>query len=202
MDAFVDFHYVSYGGRVKNYFVNEMHIILFDTKTAAIIKSTNATFNNPSLHLSPRYEHTFRYGYENCHGMSLCDGANPHTALRDFVKELETCTNIFVRGSVKRRVLSRLIKGASVYNITMLISETLGCGAAQTQYMGTSNLPGYVTYAYIRSAYKSDECCDVHKTIKNGDIMCISNQCTSTFLWFVNNYYWLVKNNIDSINVC
>jgi len=200
VDAFVDFHYVAYGGRAKNFFINEMHIITFYSQTVSVVSSKNATFNNPSLRLNSKHEFTFRYGYEHCHGMALYDGERPHTTLWDFVKELKSCSNIFVRESVKRRILSRLIKNASVYNITTLISEILGHGAAVTRNnTTTSNLPGYVTYAYMRSIYNVDSCCNVHKNIKNSDKMCISNQCNVTFAWFIDNYYWLVKTHIGSI---
>jgi len=198
MDAFVDFHYVVHGSRAKRFFINEIHVITFDPQTASIISSKNTTFNNPSLRLNSKCESTFRYGYEHCHGMALYEGKQPYTAIRDSVKELDSCTNIFVRGSVKQRILSRLIRGGgTVYNVTTLISEILGRGAVGNRT--NPNLPGYVTYAYMRSIYNSDSCCDVHKNIKNGATMCISNQCNIAFSWFVDNYYWLVKAHIGRV---
>lgn len=174
------------------YFINELHIIIFDPHTSDVVSTTSATFNNPSLWLSPKYNTTFQYGYDNCHRMMITDGDHPYTRLYDFLRELKSCSNIYVRGSIKRRLLSRLVTGVNVHNITLLISDLL-C----KEPTNGDNLPGYVTYSHIRSIYSTDACCVFHKNIENGNRMYISNQCTITFMWFIDNYYWLLKKNIN-----
>lgn len=198
MDAFVDFHYVTYGGgRTTQYFINELHYIVFDPDTKNILYSQHATFKNPTLKLNHYFKKTFNYGYKYCHGMALSDGNKMYNEIHEHITRLKSCSNIFVKGSIKRRELARLLEGVKVHNTTTIISKIsppVNNTREQNNSLDLHSIRGYVTFSYIRSKYPSSYCCEVHKKIENGDVMCIANQCHSTFSWFMDNYYQQIKN--------
>lgn len=197
MDAFVDFHYVQYAGR--KYFINEICIIKFDGDCNRFPTCySSSTFNFKDMPLDYKSSITYNYTKKHCHGLDYTDGELPAEHVTRFVNALSDCRAVYVRGSMKRRILVRKIRELGffvpVYNITAKIAKVLSDNVdgnhAGSVYRG-KNLPGYVTYEDIKSKYKTEsgEACRIHAVNDTIRDRCIVGQCYATCRWFIDNYY-------------
>lgn len=190
MDAFVDFHYVAHSG--GNFFINEMCMIIFSKETRAPVYNLHSTFKYPNLELDQKFTTTYNYTRNRCHGLDYNVGDLHWTRVGDFIEPLAHCGTVYVRGSVKCKILLgklREMMGANhppVYNITTRIANVLAANGVERN---GENLPGYVTYDEIKSKYNNSLCCSAHARGIDSRRLCIITQCVSTFDWFIDNYY-------------
>lgn len=191
MDAFVDFHYVTYNNLKDNstaYFINEIAIITFLQKNPSTVLNTfHSTFKFPNLKLNKKCWDTYMYNFYNFHGLDFRKGDRYHLKLYEIVKQISKCDRIFVRGQVKRDILKNILRDNLIVNITTEIGDFLKYKNVKGN---GNNLPGYVTYDQMLSYYNTIPSCKQHSFGK-----CIMVQCEVNYRWFVDNYYRIVFEN-------
>lgn len=193
MDAFVDFHYVTLGG--NKYFINEICLIIFSKETREPVYNNHSTFKFPNLTLDHKSNITYKYTKTNCHGLDYKIGALHWTEIREFISPLLKCDSIYLRGSLKRKIIidkmNDMFSGhPPVYNITTKIARVLADKGVKGE---GENLPGYLTYDEIKSKYDFNKLyCTLHGMNENTQNKCIVGQCVATFKWFIDNYYCLM----------